>query len=268
MTVVVLAALGVGLGVIGIIVGCRPIRAPLHGALMNLTVNQGTVPRRAAKPVNSGRLDLRAAMHLSDTLERRNLLNREFQIRLALANISLVEVCTRCLVCLFVGTSLPVAMWLIVSAGGVRVPGFVILIGALALGVGGAVVPIAELNADAKRSLRQAKRVICSFLDLVVLGLAGGMGIESALLTAAQLGENPVSRRMSAMLSLSRDTGEPPWDALRRLGESLGIDELSDLAAAAGLAGTEGARVRATLAARAATIRRHEPPMQKQRPTP
>jgi tight adherence protein C len=38
----------------------------------------------------------------------------------------------------------------------------------------------------------------------------------------------------------------------------LGIDELSDLAAAAGLAGTEGAKVRSTLAARAATIRRHE----------
>jgi hypothetical protein len=91
-----------------------------------------------------------------------------------------------------------------------------------------------------------------------VLGLAGGMGIESALLTAAQLGENAVSRRMLAALSLCRDTGEPPWEALARLGETLGIEELSELAATAGLAGMEGAKVRATLAARASSIRRHE----------
>ena len=112
------------------------------------------------------------------------------------------------------------------------------------LGIGGALLPIAELNAEAKRGRRHAKRVICSFLDLVVLGLAGGMGIESALLTAAQLGENVVSRRLLAALSLCRDTGEPPWEALARLGETLGIDELSELAATAGLAGMEGAKVR------------------------
>jgi Flp pilus assembly protein TadB len=100
--------------------------------------------------------------------------------------------------------------------------------------------------------------VICSFLDLVVLGLGGGMGIESALFTAAQLGENAMSRRLVAELSLCRDAGEPPWEALERLGDALGIDELCELAATARLAGTEGARVRTTLAARAASIRRHE----------
>ena len=93
---------------------------------------------------------------------------------------------------------------------------------------------------------------------LVVLGLAGGVGIESALLTAARLGENAVSRQMLAALSLCRDTGEPPWEALARLGRTLGIDELGELAATAGLAGMEGAKVRTTLAARAASMRRHE----------
>jgi hypothetical protein len=63
---------------------------------------------------------------------------------------------------------------------------------------------------------------------------------------------------MLAALSLCRDSGDPPWEALTRLGEELGIEELGELAATAGLAGMEGAKVRATLAARAATIRRHE----------
>jgi hypothetical protein len=45
---------------------------------------------------------------------------------------------------------------------------------------------------------------------------------------------------------------------LSRLGHTLGIDEFGELAATVGLAGMEGAKIRATLAARAASIRRHE----------
>ena len=43
-----------------------------------------------------------------------------------------------------------------------------------------------------------------------------------------------------------------------RLGDELGIPELREVAAAVGLAGTEGAQIRATLIAKAASIRRHE----------
>ena len=218
MTVVVLAALGLGVGLVGIIIGCRAQRPSLHGALTDLTLEQGAARRPTARTSlpDNGRLDHRMAIRIAESVQRQNLVTREFHQRLALANTSLVDVCARCLVCISLGCALPIVMWLIVSVGGLHVPGLAVLVGALILGVGGGVVPIAELNAEAKRNLRQAKRVICSFLDLVVLGLAGGMGIESALLTAAQLGENPVSRRMFTALSISRDSGEPPWHALTR----------------------------------------------------
>jgi tight adherence protein C len=186
------------------------------------------------------------------------IFDRELSTRLALANWTLDELSTRCVVCTTIGFLLPFGAWVVVSAGGIQAPVLLPLGSGALLGLGGALLPIAALNADAKRGLRHARRVVCSFLDLVVLGLAGGMGIESALLAAAQLGENVVSRRMVAALALCRDSGEPPWEALARLGETLGVEELSDLAATAGLAGMEGAKVRATLAARAATIRRHE----------
>jgi tight adherence protein C len=51
---------------------------------------------------------------------------------------------------------------------------------------------------------------------------------------------------------------ETPWAALARLGEDLGVPELSELAASVGLAGTEGARVRASLVAKASSLRTHE----------
>jgi hypothetical protein len=62
---------------------------------------------------------------------------------------------------------------------------------------------------------------------------------------------------MYSALVLAQDSGETPWDALDRLGRELGLNELTELAAAVGLAGTEGARIRATLAAKAGSIRRH-----------
>jgi tight adherence protein C len=90
------------------------------------------------------------------------------------------------------------------------------------------------------------------------LSLAGGMGVESALIAAAEIGDGHVSRRIARALALSRDSGETPWSALDRLGRELGIGELNEIAAAVSLAGSEGARIRSTLAAKAASIRRHE----------
>jgi hypothetical protein len=45
---------------------------------------------------------------------------------------------------------------------------------------------------------------------------------------------------------------------LDHLGRDIGVSELTELAAAVGLAGTEGARIRLTLAAKATSIRRHD----------
>jgi hypothetical protein len=84
------------------------------------------------------------------------------------------------------------------------------------------------------------------------------MGIEGALHASASIGENAVSGRILTSLALAQDAGQPPWDALDHLGRDLGIAELTELAAAVGLAGAEGARIRLTLVAKANSIRRHE----------
>jgi hypothetical protein len=55
----------------------------------------------------------------------------------------------------------------------------------------------------------------------------------------------------------ARLQGETPWAGLARLGEELSFPELGELAASAALAGDEGARVRASLAAKARSLRLH-----------
>jgi tight adherence protein C len=260
MTFVVMTGLGLGVGVVGVITGLRTRKVSLQGLLADLAAEPRSVDRRGplSGQTDAWRLDRRMAAIVADSVRQRGIFERELAPRLALSNVLLEDLVTRCIVYAGVGLIVPIVMWMVLTAAGVHLP-LLISVGAVGFsGIGASLLPITKLNADAKRGMQLAKKVICSFLDLVVLGLAGGMGIESALLAAAQLGENVVSRRLLAALSLARDTGTPPWEALARLGDTLGIDELGELAATVGLAGMEGAKIRSTLAARAATIRRHE----------
>jgi Flp pilus assembly protein TadB len=95
-------------------------------------------------------------------------------------------------------------------------------------------------------------------LDLVVVALAGGGGVETALADAAGVGSGWAFALLRRALDHARLARQTPWAALGRLGQELGVGELSELAASVALAGTEGAKVRASLAAKAASLRTHE----------
>ena len=94
------------------------------------------------------------------------------------------------------------------------------------------------------------------WLDLVALAQAGGMGIESALEAASAIGEEPSFALLRDTLAMGRHTGASAWAALSGLGRRIGVDELDELAASVSLAGTEGARVRSSLVAKSASLRR------------
>ncbi len=124
--------------------------------------------------------------------------------------------------------------------------------------VGGFVLPDLGIRADAARRRRDFRHALGSFLDLVVVALAGGGGVETALSDAASIGNSWAFALIRRALDGARLARETPWSALGRLGQELGIGELSELAASVSLAGTEGAKVRASLAAKAASLRTHE----------
>jgi hypothetical protein len=82
--------------------------------------------------------------------------------------------------------------------------------------------------------------------------------VETALTDAAGVGRGWVFDDLRQALDHSRLSRETPWSALGRLGNELGIVELSELAASVALAGTEGAKVRSSLGAKAMSLRVHE----------
>jgi tight adherence protein C len=156
------------------------------------------------------------------------------------------------------GASLPFVFWALLSLLGVEMPLILPIWVALSGAVAGATVPIFALRRQAKKGRRQARRMVGCFLDLVVLALAGGLGIEGALHAAAAIGDTRVAKQLVSCLDEARDAGRTPWEALEGLGREIGVPELVELSSAVSLAGTEGARIKSTLAAKAASIRRHE----------
>lgn len=151
-------------------------------------------------------------------------------------------------------------LWLPVTAvlldlGNVQLdPTFTVWVAA-ALAVGGASVPVLSLRARATRRRRSFRHALSCFLDLVAIRLAGGAGVDGSLVESANAGHGWAFEELRRALTGSRLAGAPPWHGFERLGNELRVSEVSELAASMALAGDEGARVRASLAAKARAMR-------------
>ena len=80
--------------------------------------------------------------------------------------------------------------------------------------------------------------------------------MEEALVTSARAGTGVAFDEIRQALDGARRSGASPWAALARLGAELDVAEVRELAATLALAGTEGARARDSLLAKASTLRR------------
>ncbi len=111
-------------------------------------------------------------------------------------------------------------------------------------------------KADARR--RDFRHAIGAFLDLVSMNLSGGRGVPEALMAASEIGSGWALWRLKDALANARISGQTPWQALGMLGDEVRVAELRDLAAALSLVADDGAKVRESLSARAASLRRRE----------
>lgn len=149
-------------------------------------------------------------------------------------------------------------VWGAARLAGVPVPGGTPLVAALGLGAFGFFLPDLALRGEAETRRRDFRRVVGIFLDLVAMNLAGGRGLPEALMAASTVSDHWAVVRIRQALANARLLGNTPWQALGDLGEEIGLEELRDLAGALGLAAEDGAKIRSSLAARAATLRRKE----------
>jgi len=153
------------------------------------------------------------------------------------------------------GLFLPAAVGVLLAFGHRSLPWPMPLAASLACAIGGFLLPDAQVRAEAARRQEAFRHALGAYLNLIHVLLAGGSGVEGALTDAAGIGHGWSFRQIRRALDTARLTRTSPWTALGQLGEELRISELTELAAALSLAGTEGAKVRASLAAKAAALR-------------
>ncbi|HEX4126599.1 MAG TPA: type II secretion system F family protein [Acidimicrobiales bacterium] len=250
---------GVGAGLLLVFRGLYPPRPSLAQALAQLRRLPEATP--VLVPETEGGFAARLGRPAADALTRAGagwLLPGGVRRDLAVLGRSPERHLAEKVTLALVGLLFVPAVAALLLLGGAHLPLVVPLWASLIGAVAGFVLPDLGIHADASRRRRDFRHALSSFLDLVVVALAGGGGVETALGDAAGVGAGWAFAYLRRALDQARLARETPWAALGRLGNELGVGELSELAASVSLAGTEGAKVRASLAAKAASLRTHE----------
>jgi Flp pilus assembly protein TadB len=257
MSAVLMLLLGAGFG-LGMLLTWRavmprptPIDAVLHdltrpgtpigvdrSAGAPLADRTGAIARRVVEGLGQDPSRLRGELELVERTPERHAFDKLLG---ALAGLLVPNLAALALI--MVGLDLPTGMVAVLS---------------LATCAAGFVMADFLLRDEAERRRRAFRHALSSYLDLVNVLLAGGAGIETALHAAADAGDGWGYQLIRSELRRARLTGQSPWDTFGRLAERLDVTELAELAASVSLAGSHGARIRASLAAKADTLRGHQ----------
>jgi tight adherence protein C len=240
MTQALLTGGGAGAGLVLIAYGLRPPRRPLADLLDILRSNPA--------PDQAGRQ--RTYQLIAAPARRLGLPRAQVRHDLAATGKDTAQhLAEQSAAILFGALVIPVAAELLGFGG--QIPLWLAVVGA-ALGWRWA---DANLHTQAERRRAQLRHTLSVLLNLLTISLARGAGVEQALAEASGICTGWAAERLRHSLATARLLRQPPWQTLGELGEATGVTELSELASAMALAGTEGARIRTTLTARAAAMR-------------
>jgi Flp pilus assembly protein TadB len=144
------------------------------------------------------------------------------------------------------------------ATAGIDVSLAIPVLGVIVLGIGGAALPFIDLHTAAERRRRHFCHSLATYASLVSMAMAGSMGWSSALEAASSVSSTDWAMdEIAQALLWSQAYHRPPWEGLDRLAERFALSDLSDLARSMAQAG-DGARIRATLETKAASLRLSE----------
>ncbi|MFN2534026.1 MAG: type II secretion system F family protein [Pseudonocardiaceae bacterium] len=247
---------GLGIGLWALAVGLSPPR-PALGAVLARAVSPAPLPAPLLSVSDSGWV-ARLGRPFVGLLQALGLPRASLLHDLAVvgrpASVHLAQQAA----CGVAGLLAPVLAQVLLSVGDLSLGITPPLIAALVLAALGFLLPHVRVRAEAKRLRVGFRHALSAYLDLVGITLAGGAGMDSALRDSVAIGDGWAFAQIRRALDAARLTRATPWATLRQLGDELGVSELTELAASVSLAGTEGAKVRASLAAKAAALRTHQ----------
>ena len=116
-------------------------------------------------------------------------------------------------------------------------------------------VPVQQVGTAAEIRRSDMDLAVAVYLDLVNVLLAGGAGVETAMLAAASAGDGWSFEQIRLALARAQSARRSYWDSLRELGQRTQVDSLEEVANSVQLAGEHGARIRQSLTAKAHALR-------------
>lgn len=252
----------VGLGLLVLVLALRPARPTIAAGIARL--DAGRQPARfsvsEAILTNEGLPGWRVRLGstLAAELEMRGIRVQSLRSDLAVLGRSLEGFLASSVLAAVGGLLFGPILATLAGLAGISL-GFTVSVGmALLFALLGGLLPLLAVRREAAGRRQDFRHAVGAFLDLVSMNLAGGRGVPEALTAAAAIGGGWPFARLRDTLAFARLQGLTPWAALGRLGDEVGLNELRDLAAALTLVADDGAKIRDSLAARAATLRRRE----------
>jgi tight adherence protein C len=122
------------------------------------------------------------------------------------------------------------------------------------LAVIGYVLPGTWLNGRAKRRSHGILRAFPDAMDMLTIGVEAGLGFESALVRTAEKWDNPLTREMRRAVAEMR-IGVGRDEALRRMAERCGVDEIESFVAVLIQSSTLGVSIAQVLHSQASQVR-------------
>jgi hypothetical protein len=152
------------------------------------------------------------------------------------------------------GLIAPSALTVMFTALHIRVPFVIPAAVGLALAIWLWTLPTAEVKETAAKTRAEFRDALDFFLDLVALERLARGSVPEALEAASEISGCTPFLHIHAALETSALAGQPPWTALRELGEQLDIEQLRNLGDIVAIA-ADGAAVYKTLLAEGSTLR-------------
>jgi tight adherence protein C len=257
MTAFVLVAGVLALGVAALYRLVVPPRVDLVGAVARWDASRERASRiqRIGTAPPEGLLE-RLAARLSDEVAARGHDNTRLRQNLEITRTTLEAHLTRVLGLALVGLIGPVVIVNVLFATiGLGWPPVLGPVLGVLLAAAMVVVAHRELIENATMARAEFRRALSTFLDLVAMSTQAGRGHAEALPASAAIGSGWTFTLLRDAIDGARFSGITPWHALGRLGDHIGVPELVDLDGALRIAHEDGAKVKATLVARAETLR-------------
>lgn len=246
---------GLGVGLWALVVYVFPPRPPLRALVDRLHATPVPPPILTA---DSDGWALRVGRPFIKPLAALGLPNRKLRNDLAVTGKSIEHHLAEKATLALTGLLLPILMQLLLVVADVGLGWEVPAVASLLFALGGFLFPDISVRQEAERRRSTFRHALSAYLNLIRVLLAGGAGVDGALSDAVNIGKGWAFQQLRRALVTAKLTRTTPWATLGQLGTELDVHQLSELAASVSLAGTEGARVRASLAAKAAALRTRE----------